>query len=98
MKMPWVGKTGLAKAASIFATLAIVSLGLCGANWIGWLGIFRFLPNTSRAANGISLGLTVAAYLELAGIVIGIVGLLVVAAAMLLTFAIKGPQPKDREE
>lgn len=32
MRMPWHNRTGLAKAAAIFATILLVALGLCGLN------------------------------------------------------------------
>jgi hypothetical protein len=32
--MPWRKRTGLAKAAAILATILLVSLGLCGINFV----------------------------------------------------------------
>jgi hypothetical protein len=33
MKMPWQDKTGLARASAVLATVLLISLGLCGANF-----------------------------------------------------------------
>jgi hypothetical protein len=41
MMAPWTNKTGLAKAAAILTTVALVSLGLCGANFFG---VIFFVP------------------------------------------------------
>ena len=69
MKEPWAKKTGLAKATSIFATIALISLGLCGANVLAF----------STIAESLGAGfMLVTAYVELAGILIGVVGLVVV--------------------
>ena len=34
MKAPWANKTGLAKLISIFSTAFLVTLGLCGVNFV----------------------------------------------------------------
>jgi hypothetical protein len=70
MRMPWVGKTGLAKAAALLAVVLLVSLGLCGVNFGLVIAFGRFswaFPS-----------LAVTAYLELAGIIASAAGLLVV--------------------
>lgn len=68
MKLPWVGKTGAAKAVAAFATLLLVSVGLCGVNWVVALKV----PSSDYLG-----GLLVAGWLELAGILVGFVGLVI---------------------
>lgn len=41
MKLPWHNKTGYAKAITILATILVLSIGLCGANF---LAVVRFVP------------------------------------------------------
>jgi hypothetical protein len=55
MNWPWENRTGLAKAVAIFSTILLLSLGLCGANFLAvsaapkagqlWLatGVFELL-------------------------------------------------------
>lgn len=69
MKMPWREKTELAKAATIFGCLLGVSTGLCGANAL-------VLSATMNHSIGGFFIFT--AYLELAGMLIGAAGLMVV--------------------
>jgi len=71
MKMPWTEKSGLEKAVAIFATITVVSLGLCGVNFA--------LFFTVGARSGLDNPFFVTGYLELFGIIIGIGGLIVVA-------------------
>jgi hypothetical protein len=84
MKMPWEDKTGLGKAAAFFATLLLVSIGLCGANFVG---VLVLSSTTSGLGPGRSwwripmTGLTFAAYIELLGIFVGAVGMVIVAIA-----------------
>jgi hypothetical protein len=86
MKMPWAGKSGLAQAAAIFATLTLVSLGLCGANFVAVIG---FVPMGGGAApqgwrNALGGVLTVTGVIELIGMAVGIVGLVGVGIAALV--------------
>jgi hypothetical protein len=77
MKMPWTGKTGLAKAVAFFATLLVVSLGLCGVNFFAVLKLGNPTQNASV--------LMITAWVELAGIIAGILGLVVVAVIVIAT-------------
>ena len=63
-------KSGLAKAATILVTMFLVSLGLCGLNFLALVG-------GGVMGNGSSVLITTA-YLELAGMVVGAAGLLIV--------------------
>jgi len=65
--MAWTGKSGLAKAAAVLATILGISLGLCGLNFIAVLHV-----------QGDSSFLLLTAYMELAGILLGAFGLLIV--------------------
>ncbi len=84
MKLPWAGKSGLAKSAAFFATLLLVSSGLCGINFFV---VLRFVP----LSGGSSLNepgwpsalLSVTAFIELVGIAVGVLGL--IAAAIVAT-------------
>jgi hypothetical protein len=91
MKMPWTGKTGLAKAAAIFAVLTLVSFGLCGANF----GImFAFKGASANVQSALSGFLVITAFMEAAGIVIGIAGLLVIGLVAVV-LGMVGPAPKN---
>lgn len=73
MKMPWTDKTGLAKAAVFFATVLGVSLGLCGVNFLTVVG------GAARSGSaGLISFLLVAAYVELAAMAFGALGLVIV--------------------
>jgi len=74
MKMPWSNKTGLAKAAVFFACVLGVSFGLCGANLVGYMALSRKMGGLK---GGIDLMLVSAGYLELAGMVFGLLGLVI---------------------
>lgn len=67
MKMPWTGKSGMARAAAVLATVLGVSLGLCGAN-------IAIATHASNPAIPYLLG---TAYVETAGIFVGAVGLVI---------------------
>jgi len=67
LRMAWTGKSGLAKAAAVLATILGISLGLCGLNFIAVLHV-----------QGDSSFLLLTAYMELAGILLGAFGLLIV--------------------
>jgi hypothetical protein len=83
MKMPWTDKTGLLKAAVMFAMLLLVSLGLCGVNFVA---VIRFVPMSGGASphswrDTLSSVLGVTGVLELVGMAIGAVGLISVGIA-----------------
>jgi hypothetical protein len=85
MKMPWMEKTGLAKGATIFATLLLVSLGLCGFNFVAVIGFVPMgggaSPQSWRQTLGVML--TITGMIEFVGMAIGIAGLLSVGIAAL---------------
>ena len=80
---PWTNKTGLAKATAILATIALVSIGLCGANFVAVI-TFGSLSGGSEGFQWVSEVLAFAGFAELAGILIGIVGLLIVVVIALI--------------
>jgi hypothetical protein len=107
MKAPWTNKTGLAKLLAIFATLLGVSFGLCGVNFIA---VLRFVPLSGPGRQGPAtlqdrwvdfLGgvLSVTAYLELAGMIVGLGGLVVVGVLMATgSGAVTGITKTDKDE
>ena len=92
MKMPWVGKSGVAKSVAFFATLTLVSLGLCGANF-GFM--FLFKGADTHLQSTLSGVLVITAFLEAAGIVIGIAGLLVMGLVAVVMALVGSAQKKD---
>jgi len=68
--MPWTNRTGLAKATTVLATVLLVSVGLCGVNFVAMSGGIDL--------NGLSGLLIVSAYLEALAIVVSAAGLLIV--------------------
>jgi hypothetical protein len=80
MKMPWVDKTGLAKATALLATIFGIGIGLCGANFVA---VIMFVPMGGPAGptgfrDFVSGTLAITAYLELAAIVLSALGLVVI--------------------
>ena len=77
----WEGKTGLPKLATIFSTILLISLGLCGVNFFG---VILFVPIGGGAPPPPSWRDLPAylfgfgAYAELFGIAVGLLGLLCV--------------------
>ena len=69
---PWANKTGLAKATAILATVLVVSLGLCGANYLTFTLRYETLGSMAFTA------LVWTAWCEVAAIVVSGVGLVVV--------------------
>jgi hypothetical protein len=95
MKMPWHGKSGLAKATAFLATLLGVSLGLCGVNFVAVMSAVSWGGSSSMAASV----LTFTGIVELAGIAVGIVGLVIVAIiAIVRTFLPRSEAPSDQEK
>jgi hypothetical protein len=92
MKMPWAAKTGLAKAVAVFATLTLVSLGLCGANF-GFMFLFKGADTHLQSA--LSGVFVITAFLEAAGIVIGISGLFVMGLVAVVMALVGSAQKKD---
>jgi hypothetical protein len=80
MKMPWHDQTGLAKAAALLATIFVIGIGLCGANFVAVIALVPMGgpsgPMGFRA--WVSGTLSITAYLELAAIVLSALGLVVV--------------------
>jgi len=76
MKMPWQGRTGLAQAAAILATIFTVSLGLCGANFYTFARFGNY--ETARVPWWPSSFLIYAGITELIAIVGSFAGLILV--------------------
>lgn len=82
MKLPWHNQTRLAKWAAILATILLVAVGLCGANFVA---VAKFVPLAGPApatpsplpdwAGGV---LIVAAFVEAAVIILSTLGLILI--------------------
>jgi hypothetical protein len=82
MKTPWTNKTGPAKFIAFFVTTLLVALGLCGMNYAAFsLGTSHLHP---RAADAVTLVLIIAAYIELAVMILSFAGLLITGLVWLL--------------
>ncbi len=84
MKMLWTGRAGLAKAAAFFATVLVVSIGLCGVNFAAVVTVTSLAPMTGAGSDWRQIpmaGLTFTAYAETLGIIVGVAGFVVVATA-----------------
>ena len=77
MRFSWQNRTGLAKAAAIFASTLTISLGLCGANFFAFARWGNY--ETNRAPWWPSTFLVYTGLAELLGILVGGMGLLIVA-------------------
>jgi len=74
----WFSKANLKKQIALFASIAGVSIGLCGAN-AALLARYGYIsgPNDSTRSAGLSMVLMFTGFCELIGSVIGVVGLIV---------------------
>ena len=77
MKAPWIGKTGLAKATAILATVLLVSLGLCGVNFL--VVASSDSPRLGGLRDAISVVFIGTALAEWAAILLSVAGLVTVA-------------------
>ena len=86
MKMPWDGKSGLAKAAALWTLVLLLSLGLCGANFalFARYGAIAGSGPVSDRTIFATNSLMVTGFLELIGMVIGAIGLISVIIAALI--------------
>jgi hypothetical protein len=81
MKMPWSGwsdSTGLAKAVVVLSLVLLISLGLCGANFL----VVTQWANS--AATGPQPIFMVTGFIELFGIIGSLLGFLVVGIIVLI--------------
>ena len=76
MRAPWTNKTGLAKAATIFACVFGISTGLCGANFI--------LAEPAVNHDGLERALVVIGMVEVAVMILSLAGLVVIAVIWLV--------------
>jgi len=90
MRTPWATKTGLAKTATIFATVLLVSLGLCGLNDVAML---NYVPGRHRW----NQFLLIAAWTELAAIAVSVMSLLVIAGIEIYR-TLRKPRADSRQE
>jgi hypothetical protein len=86
MRITWTGKNRLAKAAVVFATMFIVSLGLCGLTLVA---DFRITPVFGGSPKPGILTLLdrvfeVTCYIAMVGIGVALVGLIVVGVACIV--------------
>lgn len=77
MRMPWSNKVGLAKVVAIVATILLVSLGLCGINFVAAIGL------ASQGARIVSAGwlqefFLIAGLIESVAIVVSAIALVAV--------------------
>jgi hypothetical protein len=91
MKMPWTGKSGLAKAVAFFATLLAVSIGLCGVNYVAWTVAMSVgaRPDTSHWVRQLGGTAMITGMIELVGMAVGAVGLVVVGLVALVIRTIR---------
>jgi hypothetical protein len=100
MKMPWEGRSGLARWIAIYATLLLVSSGLCGAN----AGLWSLLDSASKAnpysiADWAGILLMITGFVEWLGIIVGAGGLIILTLiALFFWIANKLSPTKDRKE
>jgi len=76
MRAPWTNKTGLAKAATIFACIFGISTGLCGVTGIA--GMASYNHESTMAVMG-AIGMV-----ELAAMAMSLAGLIAVAMIWLV--------------
>ena len=99
MKMPWDGKSGLAKAATIWTLVLLLSLGLCGANFALFArhgAIAGDGPVSDRTVFATN-SLMVTGFLELIGMAIGAIGLISVVILALIKFVQKSFKPRTED-
>lgn len=99
MKMPWSGKPSLAKAATMWTVLLLLSLGLCGANsalFARYGAISGGGPVSGRTIFATN-SLMVTGFLELIGMAIGAIGLISVVILALIRLVQKFFKPRPEE-
>ena len=86
MKMPWGGKPSLAKAATMWTLLLLLSSGLCAANFalFGRYGAIGGGGHPSDRTIFATNSLMVMGLLELIGMAIGAIGLISVVVLALI--------------
>jgi len=86
MRMPWSRQTGLAKAATIFSVLLLVSTGLCGANILLFSHFGAVSGGTTEPPRsaGLSMVIMSTGFAEMIGMLVGGCGLIaaIIAAAI----------------
>lgn len=81
MKMPWTNKTGLPKVATILATILLISLSLCGANFVAVIRFVSFSDPAPGTPTWPETLLTITAKIEIAAICLSIFGLILVGVS-----------------
>ena len=76
MRGPWTNKTGLAKAATIFACIFGISTGLCGVTGIA--------SAASSGNESISMAMVALGMAELAVMILSFAGLIAIAVIWLI--------------
>ena len=100
MKLPWESKTGLAKAATVLATVLLISFGLCGANAFA---VVRFLSfNGSEAQRAqirvVNSVLIFTGWVELVGILGSLLGLIICGVMAVIKSLRSGKAPPTTHE
>jgi hypothetical protein len=78
MKMPRSDKSGFAKAATVLATILLISLGLCGANFFAFIGFVPLSDSAPGTPTWPATLLTITAKIEIAAICLSVFGLVLV--------------------
>lgn len=81
MKTPWRNRTGLAKAAALLATILVIAIGLCGANFFLVISNGEIFgpPATTGPKAWLANVLGITAYIELIVMAICALGLILIA-------------------
>jgi ABC-type transporter Mla subunit MlaD len=91
MKMPWRGENRTTKLVTMFALLLLVSIGLCAGNLAlfshyGAIGGGQPNPPASTDATMLLMG---TGFVELAGMAVGMLGLIVVGVIAIVSWIIR---------
>jgi hypothetical protein len=79
MRKPWANKTSLAKTAAILATMALVSLGLCGVNFFTFQSFYGGSWGLGHLLSNVIFQILFwGAWVEAAAIAVSVTGLIVV--------------------
>ena len=97
MRTPWANKTGLSKLAAILSTVLLVSIGLCGINFVA---VVRYIPigGSGDPRGSIPwLGdfLIPAGFAELIGILASTASLVVIGAIGIYRTLTRSPQHRE---
>ncbi len=84
MKTPPPERSGLAKAATVLATLLTISIGLCGANFFAFIKFGFVSDPPAGAPMWPTTALMVSGAVEVAAVAASLLGLIIVAILTLI--------------